>query len=198
MEQIISLDHTFFDWINHAWQHPFLDSIMPYWRDKKTWIPAYLILTGILFYKYKIKALYFLVAMAVTIGISDQISSEIIKKTVKRDRPCREVSLDPPATALIHCGGGYSFPSSHAVNHFAVAVFLIVTWGRRWSKWKYLLLLWAASIAIGQVYVGVHYPIDITFGALLGSLIGWNGGYFYGKTDRFKIKEFYDSNKIIA
>jgi undecaprenyl-diphosphatase len=34
-------------------------------------------------------------------------------------------------------------------------------------------LLWAASISFAQVYVGVHYPIDILAGAMLGGMIGF-------------------------
>lgn len=191
MEQLLNIDYSLFEWINHDWQNPFLDSIMPYWRDKESWIPAYLTMIIVLFWKYKLKALCFLVALVLTVGIADQMSSELIKKTVKRDRPCRESTLNPPAHTLIHCGGGYSFPSSHATNHFAVAVFLLLTWGRRGNKWKYLLLLWAASISLGQVYVGVHYPIDITFGAILGSTIGYLMSLGYAHLGKFRIDPFY-------
>jgi undecaprenyl-diphosphatase len=37
---------------------------------------------------------------------------------------------------------------------------------------RWPLHLWAASIALGQVYVGVHYPLDILMGAFLGLIIG--------------------------
>jgi undecaprenyl-diphosphatase len=44
-----------------------------------------------------------------------------------------------------------------------------------YHKWKIILpigILWAASISFAQIYVGVHYPIDILTGSLLGSSIG--------------------------
>lgn len=198
MEQIIQIDYSIFEWINHSWQNPVMDAIMPYWREKTTWVPAYLILAVYLFWKYKIKALYFLIALGITVGITDQISSELIKKTVKRDRPCREMALEQPARTLVHCGGGYSFPSSHAANHFAVAFFLILTWGRKWNNWKYLLLFWAASISIGQVYVGVHYPIDITFGSILGFTLGWLGSLAYKKFLKYRIDDFYSSKTPVV
>lgn len=77
-----------------------------------------------------------------------------------------------PARVLVGCGGGYSFPSSHATNHFALATLLFLSWGRKFRSWRWILLLWAASIAYGQVYVGVHYPLDVSFGALLGATLG--------------------------
>ncbi|MBK8556199.1 MAG: phosphatase PAP2 family protein [Lewinellaceae bacterium] len=73
----------------------------------------------------------------------------------------------------VSCGGGYSFTSSHAANHFAVAVFLAAVFGGL-SRWlRPGLLLWAAVISFAQVYVGVHYPGDVLAGALLGAIIGW-------------------------
>lgn len=191
MESLLQLDYALFEWINHGWQNPLMDAIMPVWREKTTWIPLYLILIVFLSWKYKLKALYLILMLVASVAVSDQISSELIKKTVKRDRPCREQQLEPAANTLIHCGGGYSFPSSHATNHFAVAVFLLLTCGRVWNKWKYLLLVWAASIALGQVYVGVHYPIDITFGTLLGSCIGYLGSLAYQKIGKYRIDDFY-------
>ena len=48
---------------------------------------------------------------------------------------------------------------------------------RKWLKWS--LLVWAASVSFGQVYVGVHYPLDVICGGLLGSGIGWLGAFLY-------------------
>ena len=191
MEQLLHIDYSVFDWINHDWQNPWLDAIMPYWREKTTWIPAYLLMLGVLFWQYRRRALFFVLALALTIGLADQLSSQVLKKSVQRLRPCREATLVPPARVLIACGGGYSFTSSHATNHFAIAVFLFLTCGRRWKKWRWLLLVWAATIALGQVYVGVHYPLDILCGALLGSLVGGLGSWAYRRQASWRIAEFY-------
>ncbi|MEZ4983676.1 MAG: phosphatase PAP2 family protein [Saprospiraceae bacterium] len=99
--------------------------------------------------------------------------------------------LSEPVRQLIPCGGGYSFTSSHATNHFAVAFFLFLTWGRLWKRWRWLLLLWAATIALGQVYVGVHYPLDITVGALLGMTLAWGISILYKRWLAVRISEFY-------
>ena len=198
MDQLLQLDYRLFEWINHGWQHPWLDIIMPYWREKTTWIPAYLLMVGILVWKYRLKTLYFVIALGITVGVADQVSSELIKKNVERLRPCRESKLEPAARTLIHCGGGYSFTSSHATNHFAVAVFLFFSWGLRWKKWRWLLLLWAASIALGQVYVGVHYPLDITVGAIIGSLLGYTGSLCYKRWRKWRIDDFYSAKVPIV
>jgi len=74
---------------------------------------------------------------------------------------------------LPSCGSGYSFTSSHATNHFAFGVFVFLTMGKVLGKWKWAFIFWAGSVAYAQVYVGVHYPLDVLSGAMMGSLIGW-------------------------
>lgn len=172
MEAILEFDQTIFFLINNDGHNSFLDAIMPYWRDKYTWIPFYLALAIFVIYKFKAKGLYLILALALTVGIADTISSKIIKKSVQRLRPCNDTQINQQVKLLVRCGGGYSFTSSHATNHFAVALFLIGTLGRIFRRIKWPLLFWAATIAIGQVYVGVHYPLDILVGGTIGSLIG--------------------------
>ena len=172
MEAILELDQTIFFLINNDGHNAFLDAIMPYWRDKYTWIPFYLALAAFVIYKFKTKGLYLILALALTVGIADTISSKVIKKSVQRLRPCNDTQINQQVKLLVRCGGGYSFTSSHATNHFAVALFLISTLGRIFRRIKWPLLFWAATIALGQVYVGVHYPFDILVGGTIGSLIG--------------------------
>lgn len=172
MEAILELDQTIFFLINNDGHNAFLDAIMPYWRNKYTWIPFYLALAAFVIYKFKTKGLYLVLALALTVGIADTISSKVIKKSVQRLRPCNDTQINQQVKLLVRCGGGYSFTSSHATNHFAVALFLIGTLGRIFRRMKWPLLFWAATIALGQVYVGVHYPFDILVGGTIGSLIG--------------------------
>jgi undecaprenyl-diphosphatase len=83
---------------------------------------------------------------------------------------------------LEHCSGGFSFTSSHATNHFGFAMFVFLTTKDVFGKWGRWLFVWAATISYGQVYVGVHYPVDILFGALLGICIGTlTAGYYNRK-----------------
>jgi undecaprenyl-diphosphatase len=172
MEAILELDQTIFFLINNDGHNAFLDAIMPYWRNKYTWIPFYLALAGFVIYKFKTKGLYLILGLALTVGVADTLSSKVIKKSVQRLRPCNDTQINQQVKLLVRCGGGYSFTSSHATNHFAVALFLIGTLGRIFRRMKWPLLFWAATIALGQVYVGVHYPFDILVGGTIGSLIG--------------------------
>jgi undecaprenyl-diphosphatase len=104
------------------------------------------------------------------LAVSDQISSNVIKKIVMRPRPCHladGVPIVEHVRLLVGCGGGYSFPSSHAVNNFAAATLLSHFFPRK----KRLLFAAAGLVAFSRVSVGVHYPSDVIGGALLGILI---------------------------
>jgi undecaprenyl-diphosphatase len=75
-----------------------------------------------------------------------------------------------------------SFTSSHAANHFGMAMFIYTTFKTRFPKWPALFFVWAFLISFAQVYVGVHYPLDITAGALIGILIGYLSGRSFNRT----------------
>ncbi len=188
MEQLIQIDQSLFQLINH-WDNAFLNSVMPLWREKTTWIPLYLITATWVVWKFKKAGFLFLLSAVLCVGVADTMSSRIIKKNIKRLRPCRTPGIEDDVKLLVHCGGGYSFTSSHATNHFALAVFFILTIGRYIKRIKVPLLFWATTIAFGQVYVGVHYPLDILAGALLGSLTAWLFAKIYW---RLKVSHIYE------
>jgi undecaprenyl-diphosphatase len=79
-----------------------------------------------------------------------------------------------------YCPKSSSFTSSHATTHFGQAMFYFITL-RHIGKWWMLAFGWAFAIVYTQVYVGVHYPSDVTCGALLGCIIGWVTGKLFIK-----------------
>ncbi len=98
--------------------------------------------------------------------ISDQLSSAFLKPLVGRLRPCDV--LPPEQIHLLVGCGGKSFPSSHAVNNFAMATMLSFYYPNARPH----LYAWATVITLSRVFVGVHYPSDIIGGAIIGFLIG--------------------------
>ncbi len=180
MEWLLQQDEWLFKLINGQWHTPLLDAILPLLREKTFWIPAYILFCAWLVLRYKWQAVWITLALIATVALSDTISHRIIKKQLRRERPCRQLPQDE-VRLLVHCGGGYSFTSNHAANHFALAMFILGLWGRRIRFGRWLLPLWAASIAYAQVYVGVHFPLDVIGGALLGSIIGYPAGYLLRK-----------------
>ena len=169
---------------HEGWHPAALDAVVPYWREKSTWLPLYAALLAWLLWRDRLWGLANALAMGIAVGLADFTSAGIIKPLVGRLRPCKLPGLREHLDLLTGCGPGPSFPSAHAANHFALAVALAVTCFAERPLLKWLGILWAASISLGQVYVGRHYPTDILFGAGLGTLIGLAVGWVYNRLQR--------------
>jgi undecaprenyl-diphosphatase len=110
------------------------------------------------------------------------LSSSIIKSWVNRPRPCNDdVLMYQVRLLLSYCPGNGSFTSSHAANHFGAACYIFFTLRSYLKKWRYLFFLWAITICYGQVYVGIHYPLDIIGGAAAGICIGMLTASFFNR-----------------
>lgn len=174
LDIILQFDTYLFGLVNQGLSNPVFDFLMPLIRGKFFWFPLYFFLLIFLFYKLKKKALALIVLVAFTVFLSDKLNSELIKKTVCRVRPCNEIKLSETIIKRVDCGNAFSFASSHAANHFALAYLFSMAVNLCISNRKYKILtttlffFWASSIAFAQVYVGVHYPIDVLLGALFG------------------------------
>lgn len=172
LEQLIHYDEELFLLINQASSNSFFDWLMPILRNPYTWAPLYLFLIIFLIRQYKKRGIIMLVFFISTFALSDSISSSIIKPHVMRIRPCNNIAFKEQVKLRVKCGTGYSYPSSHATNHFALGLYLLCIFYKRWKHIIWLSLGWAASISFAQIYVGVHYPGDILAGAVLGTIIG--------------------------
>ncbi|NNE30667.1 MAG: phosphatase PAP2 family protein, partial [Saprospiraceae bacterium] len=155
---ILALDEILFRAVNVDGHNAFFDFLLPFMRNKYFWAPFYIFLLSLILVNFKKAGLLFVLSLILCVALTDNISSRLIKKTVKRERPCRQQSLSKDVKLLARCGVGYSFPSSHATNHFGVALFLILGLGSMWKWIKWPLIIWAGMISYAQVYVGVHFP----------------------------------------
>jgi len=172
-EQLLQFDRHLFHIINYGMTNPFFDWIMPWLRTPKFWIPLYVFIIGFCLWKYGKKGIIIIVLIACSAGFADFTSASIVKPLVHRLRPCRDPITSLTDVERVGCGTGFSFPSTHATDHFAMAIFMILIFSLRW-KWVWFWgILWAGSISFAQVYVGVHYPVDIFCGALYGFFVGW-------------------------
>lgn len=165
INSLLHLDHQIFYKINHL-NHPWLEFIMPKITDLHRHYSFYLIYLLILAWSFfKQRRLFFgLIILVVVLAINDFIGGQL-KDFFGRLRPDRaglDVILRAP-----HFNGG-SFPSNHTMNTFCLASFL----GRVDSRLFLPLLLMASTVAFSRIYCGVHFPTDVLFGALLGSIIG--------------------------
>jgi undecaprenyl-diphosphatase len=167
-------DIVLFLQINSVLTNPFFDRVLPIWRNSNTWLPLYVFLIVFAIMNFKNRSFFWILGAVLTLVLTDQISSSLIKPFFERTRPCNDPNLMGQVRLLLgHCSGGYSFTSSHATNHFGFAVYVFITLKGLFQKWSYLFFIWAAIISYAQVYVGVHYPLDVIFGSIIGSIIGY-------------------------
>ncbi|HEU4964462.1 MAG TPA: phosphatase PAP2 family protein [Bacilli bacterium] len=107
---------------------------------------------------------------AVVAATATRGANEVIGRVYRRDRPFVREAYEP----LLWHRPSFSFPSNHAACGFAlaVAVFLFL------PAYGVALLVLASLLAFSRVYVGVHYPADVTFGAGIGSGVAWVIAWF--------------------
>jgi undecaprenyl-diphosphatase len=168
LEWLQQADVWLFRFGNWSLRNPAFDVVMPFLTDLTRQPVALAALAAILLWMVargsrpvRIAALL----MIPVLLLSDQFSSSILKSLVDRPRPCHMLAN---VRLLVDCGGGMSFPSSHAVNHFAAA--LVLSYFIPRGTWWFFG--YACVIAFSRVYVGVHYPLDVLGGAVVGLACG--------------------------
>lgn len=168
MEKILELDRELFLKMNHSFRSPFMDQLMIFLSETYAWIPLHLLLLYLLIKTYRHQVWIWLVAIALTIVLADQMSSAVMKPFFERLRPSHEPSL----AGQVHIvngyrGGKFGFASSHAANTFAIAVLMWFTL-KAYRPVIGLLFLWSVLVSCTRIYLGVHYPGDILAGFAVG------------------------------
>lgn len=168
LQKILEFDTELFLYLNNFHNY-FWDTIMLMITRKETWAPLYLIIVYYVIKNYRSKSVLILLFLVLTIVASDQISV-LIKETIQRLRPVHEPAIADMVHNVFRKGGLHGFVSSHATNMFGIFVFTSRIFKNR--NYFFLMLFWAVIISYSRIYIGVHYPLDIIGGALLGWLIG--------------------------
>ncbi|MEN3014163.1 MAG: phosphatase PAP2 family protein [Endomicrobiia bacterium] len=162
-----NLDISIFYFINHTTKNQIFDIVMPFITNTRNFYIIFLILWFLMIFssnlRYKIAGW----SLIVGVSLSDLLSSKILKHIFLRKRPFEVLEN---VYQLVKAAGP-SFPSSHAVNSFAAATLIALFFKKPlYSVVAYILAFFSAY---SRVYVGVHYPFDVLFGAILGILFGW-------------------------
>jgi undecaprenyl-diphosphatase len=159
LEWLLALDTALFLWMNQVLSNPVLDVILPlvsYLGSIWLWIPMSFI---VLYYSRPL-------GRRLVFGlISSNIVVYVLKAIVARPRPFDMLS----GVHVLENETFGSFPSGHAANAF-LAAFLLAQAYPKYRWWFYGL---AAVVAFSRVYMGVHYPLDVVAGALLGLGAGY-------------------------
>ncbi len=184
-QQIIEWDKELFLFFN-GFHNNYWDTIMLMITRKETWLPFYLVIIYYFVKNYRKKTWLIVLILIITIAASDQISV-LIKETIHRLRPVHDPVIGALAHNVLRKGGMYGFVSSHAANTFAIFVFTSRIFKNRW--YSFLLFVWAIVVSYSRIYSGVHYPLDVIGGAI----IGWGAGYVF-----FKVLLFIENRFFVA
>lgn len=172
----MALDVGLFHFINRGTANPLFDGIMPF-VTRGDVVQGVLLLAGgaVLVFAYRsrdpqrVRRAWRAVLLAVAaVVICELLTGHVIRPWIARPRPPRALGPEE-VRLLVGLGGSYSFPSAHAHNTAAVAV-VLAGYDRRltWPAVGY-----AALVAYSRVYVGVHFPLDVLAGSLLGGVVGY-------------------------
>ena len=170
LETLIAKDKELFIYLNGLGVE-YWDQFWMIVTNQFSWIPLFVLLLLLIFkaYGWK-KGLMLVLIVALLVTFSDQFVN-FIKDYFGRLRPNNEPTINQ-LIRILKRPSSFSFVSGHSTTSFAVTTFMILTL-KKYYKHPYILLIWPLLFAYSRIYVGVHYPIDIFVGMLLGVLIGY-------------------------
>ncbi|MEM0932027.1 MAG: phosphatase PAP2 family protein [Bacteroidota bacterium] len=150
------------------------DAFWLFITNKLSSIPLYALL---LFLSYRYlgmkRTLITLVFVGLLITATDQLAN-FFKYGVARLRPCHDVEINTVMRLVkSSCGGKFGYFSAHAANSMALATFFTVLLKQKLGKIGLLLFIWALLVGYSRVYIGVHFPLDVITGMVIGILFGW-------------------------
>lgn len=180
MDALLSLDHQIFLALNFPGGE-LLDKFFFLVSGKLTWIPLYLLIVYLLVTRYGWKkALLALAFMGLTVVLVDQIAN-IFKTYTPRLRPTHTDELKEFVhTVKDYRGGRYGTVSAHAASVFSIAISSLAL--IRSKIYSICILVWALLVSYSRIYLGVHFPLDIFYGMVLGIISGMVSIKLYYRT----------------
>ncbi len=170
---IQNIDFQVLQWFNGS-NNVILDQLALVLTSGFTWIPLYVVLFIVVMRNNETMMQIGLVVGAALLCIlfADGFSDGIIKPLAERWRP----SNDPLVKYSVRVVDNlrmkdYSFCSAHAANTMSIAVFFSLLVRSRMLT--ITMIVWSLVNCWTRLYLGVHYPLDIATGLLLGSVVGF-------------------------
>lgn len=136
------------------------------------WSPLFAFILLLLFKNFGWKhTLLLIVFIAALVAFSDQFTN-FIKHTFQRPRPSYAEGISDQIRQFSYKSGGYSFYSGHASLSTTFTFFIVLLLRKR-VKYIYLLFIFPILFGYSRIYLGVHYPLDICIGYLMGFFWGY-------------------------
>lgn len=170
LDQVLQWDREAFVYLNSLGieQYDFFWSTVTKFPP---WIPLFILFLSLFFIKFpKREALVAILTLLVMVFFVTTIT-DLTKHVIARIRPNNNEELNT-LIRILRSPSGFSFFSGHASSSFSITTF-VVLFLRHDFKWVYLFYIWPILFAMSRVYVGVHFPIDLIVGAMVGVLSAW-------------------------
>lgn len=142
-------------------QYPVLDIIAVFFAQYVIYLTLVIFCIALLTYSDWRRRLYVLFVSALSVIIGSGFIKYILNYAFYRPRPFVAYDITP----LFEHTADASFPSGHATLMFTVATLIFLFMNKRWGIWVFAF---AALVGLARVYAGVHYPLDILGGAVIG------------------------------
>lgn len=171
LESLLQLDTQVLIFLNHLGSEQW-DGFWLALTNQFHWSPLFALLLFFIFKKLGWKhGLLLLLFIAFMVAFSDQFTN-FIKYSFERSRPCSTTGVAEKLRHFTYKPRGYSFYSGHASLSatFTLFIFLLL---RRHYKYLGFLFLFPLVFGYSRIYLGVHYPLDVCFGYLMGLFWGY-------------------------
>lgn len=179
LEKLLKWDRDTFIYLNGLG----IDEYNFFWStitNITTWIPLFLLFIVLLILKFPKKEAFFKLMTVFGLVFFIIIVTHLTKTWVARLRPNNTEEINT-LIRILKSPTDYSFFSGHAASSFSITV-LIFLFLRKKIRWVVLFFIWPLLFSISRIFVGVHYPVDIIVGAMVGILTGI---LFYKLYNRF-------------
>lgn len=162
-DHILDFEFELLDFIQEEIRTPFLDFIFPLITRIGDSGIIWILIALLLFFFKKHRSAGLKLGAGIVLHVL--VCNLLLKNVVQRIRPFYSNDM---IQLLIPPPGEFSFPSGHSMSSF-VAATILYGYHKTWGIIAYIL---AFLIAISRIYLYVHFPTDILFGAILGIILG--------------------------
>lgn len=181
-ESIIQKDKELLIFLNNLGSEQW-DAFWLFITNQLNWIPLFLFIIFLVFKTFGWKrGGVVILTLIILVAFSDQFVN-LIKNTTERLRPNNNPEINHLLRSFTYSPGGYSFISGHATTSTFFSVFVILLFKKTY-RYIYFILIFPLVFAYSRVYLGVHFPIDITLGALTGFTLANLYFLLYKKVDQ--------------
>lgn len=158
-----TIDFAFLDFIQQNLKHPFLDLIMPLITRLGDRGFFWILVAGICLYFVSLRNIGLRLSIGLMIDV--MLCNILLKPIVHRLRPCH---INPLPSMIIPCPTDFSFPSGHTMPAFLTATIFY-----QYNKpLGIAFYIFAVLTGFSRLYLYVHFPFDVLFSAVVGTLIG--------------------------